>query len=65
MYDGASRFDTAAHQRAVGELRVAVKYRDGLTVLVHPETGKAKDDHLHHAVWMGEVLPLDASVLKT
>jgi urease accessory protein len=33
MYDGASRFDTAAHQRAVGELRVAVKRRDGLTVL--------------------------------
>jgi len=39
--------------------------RDGLTVLLHPETGKAKDDHLKHAVWMGEVLPLDASVLKT
>jgi len=36
MYDGASRFDTAAHQRAVGELRVAVKYRDGLTVLDNP-----------------------------
>jgi len=39
--------------------------RNGLTVLVHPETGKAKDDHLKHAVWMGKVLELDASVLKT
>ena len=39
--------------------------RQQLTILVHPETGRAKDDHLLHAVWMGAVLPLDASVLKT
>ena len=37
--------------------------RDGLTVLVHPETGRQKADHLKHALWMGAVLPLDASVL--
>lgn len=37
--------------------------REGLTVLVHPDTGHAKADHLHHALWMGAVLPLDASVL--
>lgn len=37
--------------------------RDGLTVLVHPETGRQKADHLKHAFWMGAVLPLDASVL--
>ncbi|NMJ43644.1 DOPA 4,5-dioxygenase family protein [Roseomonas sp. JC162] len=37
--------------------------REGLTVLVHPETGRQKVDHLEHAVWMGAVLPLDASVL--
>lgn len=37
--------------------------RDGLTVLVHPETGQQKADHLRHALWMGAVLPLDASVL--
>ena len=37
--------------------------RAGLTVLVHPETGRQKADHLHHAIWMGAVLPLDASVL--
>ena len=37
--------------------------RDGLTVLVHPETGRQKADHLQHAMWMGAVLPLDASVL--
>ncbi len=38
-------------------------HRAGLTVLVHPETGRQKADHLHHALWMGSVLPLDASVL--
>lgn len=37
--------------------------RAGLAVLVHPETGRQKADHLHHALWMGAVLPLDASVL--
>lgn len=37
--------------------------REGLTLLVHPETGRQKADHLHHAMWMGAVLPLDASVL--
>ncbi len=38
-------------------------HREGLTVLVHPETGRQKLDHLQHAIWMGAVLPLDASVL--
>ena len=37
--------------------------RAGLAVLVHPETGRQKADHLQHAIWMGAVLPLDASVL--
>jgi len=37
--------------------------RDGLTVLVHPETGRPRDDHLRHALWLGEILPLDANVL--
>jgi DOPA 4,5-dioxygenase len=37
--------------------------RDGLTILVHPNTERPKDDHLLHAVWLGAVLPLDASVL--
>jgi DOPA 4,5-dioxygenase len=37
--------------------------RSGLTVLVHPETGRPKDDHLLHAMWMGAVLPLNAAML--
>jgi aromatic ring-cleaving dioxygenase len=37
--------------------------RLGLAVLVHPNTENARADHLTHAVWMGEILPLDADVL--
>jgi DOPA 4,5-dioxygenase len=39
--------------------------RQGLSVLVHPETGDARADHLVHAAWLGEQLSLDASVLPT
>ena len=34
--------------------------RSTLTVLVHPNTDNARDDHLIHALWLGEALPLDA-----
>lgn len=37
--------------------------REGLTVLLHPETGRQRADHTAHALWMGAVLPLDVSVL--
>jgi len=37
--------------------------RMGLTILLHPESGRPKDDHLQNAMWMGTVLPLDASIL--
>ncbi|HEY0421106.1 MAG TPA: DOPA 4,5-dioxygenase family protein [Acetobacteraceae bacterium] len=37
--------------------------RAGLTVLVHPNTARPKDDHLKHALWMGSVLSLDAGML--
>lgn len=36
--------------------------RDGLVVLVHPETGDERADHTRHAMWMGAVLPLDVSI---
>ncbi len=32
--------------------------RDGLTVLLHPETGDDYRDHTAHAAWFGAVLPL-------
>lgn len=37
--------------------------RTDLTVLVHPESGRPKDDHLKHAIWLGAVLPLNAGML--
>ncbi len=39
--------------------------RSDLAILVHPNTGAPRDDHLVHALWMGQVLPLDGSVLKS
>jgi DOPA 4,5-dioxygenase len=36
--------------------------RDGLTVLLHPETGDNYADHTAHAAWFGAVLPLRVEV---
>lgn len=33
-------------------------------VLLHPESGDELADHRDHAVWLGEVLPLDLSILS-
>lgn len=37
--------------------------RSGLTVLLHPQSGRPRDDHTLHAAWMGEVLQLKTDVL--
>jgi len=37
--------------------------RGALAVLVHPETGRQRADHLAHALWLGRILPLNAAVL--
>jgi aromatic ring-cleaving dioxygenase len=38
--------------------------REGLAVLVHPETGHELADHTRHAAWLGEVLALHTDVLR-
>ena len=38
--------------------------RMGLTVLLHPESGRPRDDHTLHATWMGEVLALKTGILR-
>jgi aromatic ring-cleaving dioxygenase len=38
--------------------------RDGLTVLLHPETGDDYRDHTAHACWFGAALPLRVDVLR-
>lgn len=37
--------------------------RRGLAILIHPCTGDDLKDHTDHAIWMGEVLPLELSIL--
>jgi len=37
--------------------------RMGLTILVHPNTRRPRDDHLVNALWLGEVLPLKGEIL--
>jgi aromatic ring-cleaving dioxygenase len=38
--------------------------RSGLSVLVHPNTGRARDDHVLHALWLGTALGVRADVLS-
>ena len=38
--------------------------RNGLTVLVHPETGDDVADHRDQPLWLGEVLPLNIAFLE-
>ena len=38
-------------------------HRDGLVVFVHPLTGNDLLDHRDRALWMGELRPLDLSML--
>ena len=35
-----------------------------LSVLIHPNTGRARTDHLVHALWLGERLPVRGEVLS-
>ena len=38
--------------------------RHGLTVLLHPQSGRPRDDHTINATWMGAVLPVKTEVLR-
>ena len=35
----------------------------GLSILIHPNSGRPREDHLHNALWIGPLLPLDEAVL--
>ena len=37
--------------------------REGLVIFVHPNTGQDLPDHAEHAIWLGETVALDLSVL--
>ncbi|MEE9568592.1 MAG: DOPA 4,5-dioxygenase family protein, partial [Candidatus Binatia bacterium] len=38
--------------------------REGLDVLVHPETGDNVSDHIDRALWLGKKLDLDVEHLQ-
>jgi aromatic ring-cleaving dioxygenase len=38
--------------------------RRGLAVLIHPDTGQPRSNHLNHAMWLGEILALNAEPLS-
>jgi DOPA 4,5-dioxygenase len=38
--------------------------RGNLAVLVHPLTDDEYEDHRHHALWLGAMLPLKLDILK-
>jgi aromatic ring-cleaving dioxygenase len=38
--------------------------RNGLDILVHPETGDAYTDHSAHALWLGQPQPMRLEVLR-
>ena len=59
MYQAA--FSAAEFPRLVPWLMLN---RDGLSVLVHPETEDAYDDHTIHALWLGTPLPLRVEGLR-
>ncbi|MDE8345185.1 MAG: DOPA 4,5-dioxygenase family protein [Acidocella sp.] len=48
-------FDTDQFARLVPWLMLN---RMGLTILLHPNTKNPRADHLTHALWMGEILPI-------
>ena len=53
-------FDVEVFPRLVPWLMIN---RQGLSVLVHPNTDSPYDDHLVHALWLGETLTLNGEVL--
>lgn len=59
-----SMFQVAFGQAVFAELLPWLMLnRQGLSVLVHPETGNAVADHQRHMLWLGEPLAIDADAL--
>ena len=52
------------HAKLADVVRWLALNRDGLVVLLHPETGDELADHTDHAIWMGAVRPLDVEMFR-
>ena len=59
MWSCQLSFDADALGKVMGWL---ILNRDGLIVLIHPNTGQHLEDHRDRAVWMGACLALDLSI---
>ena len=57
--------NTKQAKRRVRQDQELATNRDGLTVFIHPNTGDALADHTAHAIWMGELLPLNLASLQS
>lgn len=58
MYQVA--FPTSEFARVVPWLMLN---RRGLAMLIHPNTGRLKSDHLNHAIWMGRIVGIHSEPL--
>lgn len=38
--------------------------RDGLSILVHPESGNGYNDHVHYPIWLGPQFPINKKAFK-
>jgi DOPA 4,5-dioxygenase len=36
---------------------------DGLSILIHPNSGRPRDDHVRHRIWLGAPLPIREEAL--
>ena len=39
------------------------RHRNGLAILLPPNTGRVRDDHLENPFWFGEILPRKGEIL--
>ncbi len=62
-YDPATR-DAAAPDQFGVLVPWLMVHREGLDILVHPETGEDVEDHTDRALWLGEKLDLNIEVLR-
>jgi DOPA 4,5-dioxygenase len=52
------------HERFADVMLWLALNRKGLVILIHPLTGDDLADHTEHAMWMGEVRPLDVGMFR-
>ena len=58
-------FQVLIDRECVGDvLPYLMQHRDGLDILLHPDTGNDLADHTEHAAWIGSPLPLRLEMFR-